>query len=252
MKPIDVRIVDIREETPSVRSFVFDRSFDFTPGQYVMVWIRGVDEVPMSLSDHNMITVQRVGDATSALFKLVTGDTVGIRGPYGRGFDIHDPLLIVAGGVGAAPLAPLAEAAHEMGCDVLTLLGARTRDELLFEHRFEDAGTIRIATDDGSAGFHGRVTDLLDEAADRYVCSCGPEAMMYALLSMLDESVLDCAQFSLHRYIKCGLGICGACCTDPSGYRACTDGPVFYGSELAGSEFGRYRRGADGARISIA
>ena len=76
--------------------------------------------------------------------------------------------------------------------------------------------------------------------------------MMHALLSMLGEQQRGNTQFSLHRYIKCGLGICGACCIDPSGERACVDGPVFYGSELAGSEFGRYRRGADGVRISIA
>ncbi|HDN65701.1 MAG TPA: dihydroorotate dehydrogenase electron transfer subunit, partial [Methanosarcinales archaeon] len=120
MKPANATIIDIIDETPSVRSFVFDLSLEFTPGQYVMVWVRGVDEVPMSLSDHNMITVQRVGDATSAIFELNSGDTVGIRGPYGRGFDITNPVLVVAGGVGAAPLAPLAEAAYRMGCDVMT------------------------------------------------------------------------------------------------------------------------------------
>jgi len=253
MRPINTTIIDIRDETPSVKSFVLDLSLDFTPGQYVMVWIRGVDEIPMSLSGSNMITVQNVGDATSALFGLGIGDTIGIRGPYGNGFEIHDPVLIVAGGVGAAPLAPLAEAACEMGYDVLTLLGARTQNELLFQQRSSDAGEVMIATDDGSAGFHGRVTELLDRGmADRCIRSCGPEPMMYALLSMLDEQQRGNAQFSLHRYIKCGIGVCGACCIDQSGERACVEGPVFRGSELAGSEFGRYRRGADGVRISIA
>ncbi len=252
MRPINTTIIDIRDETPSVRSFVLDLSLDFMPGQYVMVWIRGVDEIPMSLSGSNMITVQKVGDATSALFGLGVGDTIGIRGPYGNGFDIHDPVLIVAGGVGAAPLAPLAEAAGELGYDVLTLLGARTRSELLFQQRFSDAGDVLTATDDGSAGFHGRVTGLLDGATCRHIYACGPEPMMYALLRMLNDQELKCAWFSLHRYIKCGIGVCGACCIDPSGERACVDGPVFRGSELIGSEFGRYRRGADGVRISIA
>ena len=252
MRPINTTIIDIREETPSVRSFILDLSLDFIPGQYVMVWIRGVDEIPMSLSGSNMITVQKAGDATSALFGLGAGDTIGIRGPYGNGFDIWDPVLIVAGGVGAAPLAPLAGAACEIGYDVLTLLGARTRSELLFQQRFSDAGEVMIATDDGSAGFHGRVTDLLDGATCRHIYACGPEPMMYALLRMLNDQELKCAWFSLHRYIKCGIGVCGACCIDPSGERACVDGPVFRGSELIGSEFGRYRRGADGVRISIA
>ena len=248
MRPINTTIIDIRDETPSVRSFVLDLSLDFTPGQYVMVWIRGVDEIPMSLSGSNMITVQNVGDATSALFGLGIGDTIGIRGPYGNGFEIHDPVLIVAGGVGAAPLAPLAEAACAMGYDVLTLLGARTRSELLFQQRSSDAGEVLIATDDGSAGFHGRVTELLDDALDRHTYSCGPEPMMYALLRMLNDQELKRAWFSLHRYIKCGIGVCGACCIDPDGYRVCKDGPVFRGVELVDSEFGRYKRGADGVK----
>lgn len=260
MKPINATIIEIRNETPSVRSFVFNVSFDFTPGQYVMVWIRGIDEIPMSLSDRNTITVQNVGAATSALFELGIGDTIGIRGPYGNGFDLHgihdlqDTLLLVAGGVGAAPLAPLAEAAAGQGFDVLTLIGARTESELLFRRRFEAAGDVRIATDDGSAGFHGLVTDL-DEIADGrtagHICSCGPEQMMYALLKRLDEQAIKRARFSLHRYVKCGLGICGACCIDPSGARACVDGPVFSGVDLVDSEFGRYRRGADGVKIRL-
>jgi len=136
-----------------------------------------------------------------------------------------------------------------MGYDVLTLLGARTRSELLFQQRFSDAGEVLIATDDGSAGFHGRVTELLDAPLDRHIYACGPESMMYALLRMLGDQELKRAWFSLHRYIKCGIGVCGACCIDQSGERACVEGPVFRGSELVGSEFGRYRRGADGVRI---
>ncbi|MEA1908709.1 MAG: dihydroorotate dehydrogenase electron transfer subunit [Euryarchaeota archaeon] len=248
MRPINTTIIDIIDETPSVKSFILDRSFDFTPGQYVMVWIRGVDEIPMSLSGSNMITVQEVGDATSALFGLGVGDTIGVRGPYGNGFEIHDPVLIVAGGVGAAPLAPLAEAACERGYDVLTLLGARTLSELLFQQRFSDAGEVMITTDDGSAGFHGRVTGLLDGVINRHIYSCGPEPMMYALLQMLNDQELKRAWFSLHRYVKCGIGVCGACCIDPDGYRVCRDGPVFCGAELVDSEFGRYKRGADGVR----
>ena len=76
-------------------------------------------------------------------------------------------------------------------------------------------------------------------------------SMMYALLSMLDAQQRGNAQFSLHRYIKCGLGVFGACCIDPSGECACVGGPVFRGSELIGSEFGRYRRGADGVRVKV-
>jgi dihydroorotate dehydrogenase electron transfer subunit len=67
--------------------------------------------------------------------------------------------------------------------------------------------------------------------------------MVYALLRMLNDQELKRAWFSLHRYIKCGIGVCGACCIDPGGYRVCRDGPVFCGVELVDSEFGMYKRG---------
>lgn len=248
MRPINTKIIGIKDETPTVRSFVFDVSLDYKPGQYVMVWIRGVDEIPMSLSCSNMITVQRVGEATEALFELEVGDTVGIRGPYGNGFEIHNPMLIVAGGVGAAPLAPLAEEANRLGYYVITLLAARTKDELLFLDRFKWAGKVYTATDDGSYGHHGLITDILNISAYMNIYSCGPEPMMKAVMSKLTTYELKRTWFSMHRYIKCALGVCGACCIDPCGHRMCVDGPVVCAADLVGSEFGEYKRGPDGSR----
>ncbi len=248
MRPVNAVITKIVDETPTIRTFFFDTSFELIPGQFVMVWIRGVDEIPMALSCDNAITVQKVGPATSALFELDVCDSVGIRGPFGNGFDIKEGhILLIAGGVGAAPLAPLAEKAGSMGIRVTTLLGARTKDELLFGERFEAAGEVRIATDDGSAGKHGYVTRMLDnpESFDQIYC-CGPEIMMK---KVLDTVVPSKAQFSLHRYIKCGIGICGACCVD--GLRVCKDGPVFSGEVLKKTEFGIYRRNECGERVKI-
>ncbi|MCZ7393151.1 MAG: dihydroorotate dehydrogenase electron transfer subunit [Candidatus Methanoperedens sp.] len=248
MKPVNVAITKVVEETPTIRTFFFDTSFELIPGQFVMVWIRGVDEIPMALSYENAITVQKVGHATSALFELGECDSLGIRGPFGNGFEIKKGhILLIAGGVGAAPLAPLAEKTGSAGIKVTTLLGAKTKDELLFRERFEAVGEMRIATDDGSEGERGFVTELL-EARERYsqIYCCGPEAMMK---KVLDEVAPSKAQFSLHRYIKCGIGICGACCVD--GLRVCRDGPVFSGEVLKNTEIGVYRRNECGERVKV-
>ena len=248
MKPVNAVITKIVEETPTVRTFFFDTSFKPEPGQFVMAWIRGVDEIPMALSYNNALTVQKVGTATSALFKLGEGDSIGIRGPFGNGFQLKgDHILLIAGGVGAAPLSPLAEKASSEGLKVTTLLGAKTKEELVFRERFEAAGSVMVATDDGSEGIHGYVTQLIpeQESYDRIYC-CGPEIMMKKVLDKVEPGK---AQFSLHRYIKCGIGICGACCMD--GLRVCKDGPVFGGEVLKKSEFGVYRRNECGERVRV-
>ncbi len=244
MKHVNAVITEIVDETPTIKTFFLDTSFEFVPGQFVMVWVRGVDEIPMALSYENAITVQKVGEATSALFELDVCDSIGIRGPFGNGFDIKKgSSLIIAGGVGAAVLAPLAERLSE----VTTLLGARTKDELLFRQRFEDAGVLKIATDDGSEGKQGYVTDLIDDVRSySQVYCCGPEAMMKKVLDMVDPSI---AQFSVQRYIRCGIGICGACCLN--GLRVCKEGPVFSGRFLKNSEFGMYKRDECGRRVRI-
>ncbi|NJD52421.1 MAG: dihydroorotate dehydrogenase electron transfer subunit [Candidatus Methanoperedens sp.] len=248
MKPVNAVITKVVEETPTIRTFFFDTSFYSEPGQFVMAWIRGVDEIPMALSYDNAITVQKVGHATSELFKLGEGDSIGIRGPFGNGFQLKgDHILLIAGGVGAAPLSPLAEKASLQGLKVTTLLGAKTKEELVFMERFEAAGSVMVATDDGSSGIHGYVTGLIPEQEnyDRIYC-CGPEIMMKKVLDKVEPGK---AQFSLHRYIKCGIGICGACCVD--GLRVCRDGPVFGGEVLKNSEFGVYRRNECGEKVRV-
>jgi dihydroorotate dehydrogenase electron transfer subunit len=248
MKPVNAIITEVVEETPTIRTFFFETSFDPEPGQFVMAWIRGVDEIPMALSYNNAITVQKVGPATSALFELGSGDSIGIRGPLGKGFDLKKRhILLIAGGVGSAPLAPLAEKARLQGIKVTTLLGAKTKEELVFRQRFEKAGDVLIATDDGSEGKHGYVTQLLGQEEDySQIYCCGPEIMMKKVFDKVDPSK---AQFSLHRYIKCSIGICGACCVD--GLRVCMDGPVFSGDVLKNSEFGIYRRNECGERVRL-
>ena len=249
--PVGVTLKEIIQETPSIRTFVFDRDIAARPGQFVMVWVPGVDEIPMALSSPSSITVLEVGDATAALFAMHEGDRIGIRGPYGNGFSVSGRTLAIAGGVGASPLLPLVAAGQ---VDTF-LLGARTASELLFAGRIQDAATLMVATDDGTAGHHGFVTHLIsrvDLADFNHICVCGPEVMMAAVLAVLDgEGCAERGQFSLHRYMKCGVGLCGSCCTDPHGLRVCRDGPVFTGNTLLGSEFGHYARDASGSRHRV-
>ncbi len=249
--PVQVTVTEIKSESPSVKTFFFDKEFAFTAGQFAMVWVPKIDEIPMALSSANSITVQKVGDATGAMFNLGPGAQLGIRGPLGNGFTKGEKMLAIAGGVGAAPILPLAKS----DCVMTMLLGARTENELLFVDQLDESTDVLIATDDGSLGVHGFVTDLFEEvnlAAYDRIAVCGSEPMMRAVLARLDaKDCLGKTEFSLHRYMKCGIGVCGSCCIDPDGLRVCRDGPVFNGELLKKTEFGHYMRDACGNRKNI-
>lgn len=280
MRPVNAEITEIIRETPTIITLRTDIELDAAPGQFVMVWVRGLDEIPMALSHPGSFTVQRVGEATEALSRLEVGDSIGIRGPFGNGFEVKgegrgegdggggrdwkgngeeegggkgNKIMVIAGGVGSAPLLPLAQQAHSMGLDVTILIGARTENELLFEEHFSKCGALSIATDDGSKGHRGFITgamDLFNLAGFDQFYICGPELMMKSVLDILQAAGLEAkAQLSLHRYFKCGIGICGACTIDPSGLRVCRDGPVLSGDLLIKSELGKYHRDATGKKI---
>ena len=251
MRPINSIIQEVISEAPEVRTFRLDRDLDPAPGQYVMVWIRGVDEVPMSFSGPDTITVQSVGEATRALFQFGKGDSLGLRGPLGNGFILRgEKILLIGGGVGTAPLAFLGEQARSQGLEVASLLGFRSKDDLVFESRFEALGDTYITTDDGSAGIPGRVAEGLKglnlfEYDQIYIC--GPEMMMWDIISRTREHAGK-TQACINRYFKCAAGICGSCCLDPGGLRVCVEGPVIMADRLLESEFGRYRRGPSGGK----
>lgn len=252
--PKSVTIERILKETPTIRTFVLSEEFSYHPGQFVMVWVLDVDEIPMALSSPHSISVQRVGDATSALFSLKPGAKIGIRGPYGNWFPHEGEVLAICGGIGAAPLIHLAK----IDCINTFLLGARTEDELPFVDILDECTNLLIATDDGTLGYNGYVTGLLNEPnlvdlkSFDTICVCGPERMMKTVLNHLEkEGMAQKGYFSLNRYMKCGLGICGSCCIDPSGFRVCRDGPIFNGEVLLKSEFGTYSRDACGIKHKI-
>ena len=257
--PQTVPIHEIRDEVRTIRTFVLDAELpEAEPGQFVMLWLPGVDEKPMSIACPAPLTVAvaRVGPFTTALHQRKVGDRVGWRGPYGRGFSLREeqPALMVAGGYGAAPLYFLAKRAVARGIPTTVALGARTALDLLYVKRFRALGIdLLIATDDGSAGHRGYVTDLVLPFAVRHspftIYTCGPEPMLVTLHRLCRERDIP-GQLSVERYMKCGFGICGQCALD--GLLVCQDGPVFDVEQLDDlRDFGHVHRSATGRRLPI-
>lgn len=225
-----------------------------------MIWVRGIDEIPISLSYKDGITIERVGLATNALSDLDKGDSLGLRGPFGDKFEIieESTALLIGGGIGLAPLLYLADVLKKNGTSTTTLIGTKNKESLFFNDEFKKVSKdVFVSTDDGSFGMKGSVLDLLENSIkdlDVYdmVYVCGPDKMIRALLNLFDkEKILDKTQFSVSRIIKCGLGICGSCSIDPKGLRVCKDGPVFYGTDIIDSEIGIYRRDHAGVRYHL-
>lgn len=257
-------IVEVEWETEKVRTlyFVDELCNRATPGQYVMAWVPGVDEVPMSLSTIDMggrssITVGSVGDATEILCSLEVDDKIGVRGPFGNGFKlVGSSPLIVAGGTGAATLAPLVEEMVARSIEPTFILGARSMDRLLLRSRLGDllGDKLLFATDDGSCGFRGLASDyvktLMEELSFDSVYTCGPELMIAAIFEEAEKKGIH-VQVSLERYIKCSVGLCGSCALGP--YRVCRDGPVFDSVQLreVQDEFGKRRMDPSGRMVKV-
>ncbi len=257
--PQTVLIREIRDESRTVRTFVLDASVpEAEPGQFVMLWLPGVDEKPISIacSTPLTLTVARVGPFSTTLHQRKVGDRLGWRGPFGRGFSLRQdrPALLVAGGYGVAPLYFLATRAVERSVPTTVALGARRADDLIYVEQFRALGVdLILATEDGSLGHKGYVTDLISPFAIRHspfvIYACGPEPMLVALHRLCREQTIS-AQLSVERYMKCGFGICGQCALD--GLLVCQDGPVFDAEQLDGlRDFGHVRRSATGRRLPI-
>lgn len=262
-----VEVLEVKRESPTVKTFTFDDKFcaKAEPGQFVMVWIPGVDEVPMSLSTmrsdgHCSITVGEVGEATKALHQRKLGDPLGIRGPYGNSFILaNGNVMIVGGGTGLAPLIPLAEKLTDLSTRISFVLGAKTHSELLFLQRIKtvlskvDARVI-ATTEDGSYGLRGVATDpareILEKETFDMIYTCGPEQMMYKMLA-LAERYSTPLQASLERLMRCAIGLCGSCVIGK--FMVCKDGPVFSDEQLreVKDEFGRFKMGRTGKKVSI-
>ena len=224
------RVVD---ETPTVRTLYFHDSVldDVLPGQFAMVWIPGVNELPMSVmvgKDHNEVgfTVRKRGESSTALYNLKVGDIIGVRGPYGNSFDIKadNTLLLIGGGTGLVPLMRLIKYAGALSDytvpEITVLMGSRTKEEVFFEKVAKELtpkdSHVKVisVTEDGSYGEKGYVTDVLEKLLEENtydaIYTCGPELMMYKVVKLANEKGIF-VQASLERMMKCGVGICGSC-----------------------------------------
>lgn len=261
-------IKKIANETDSVKTFYFQQALGSKPGQFVMLWIPGLDQKPFSVAfDDGQtfgLTIFKRGPLTEKLFSLNTGDRVGIAGPYGTSFSVKPSThyVMVAGGYGAAPLGFLAEKLIGLpDVKIDFIAGARSDKHLFFEERLSKISNLKLhlATDDGSVGRKGYVTDLLTPllmeegqgvVSDKsLVVTCGPELMEKKVLDICNQNNIEC-EVSIERYMKCGVGVCGQCAIDPLGICMCTHGPVV-SKELANqlTEFGSYHRDKTGAII---
>lgn len=207
-----------------------------------------------------------VGPATLRMTTLSAGNSISMIGPLGNGFRIPDgkkKAILVAGGMGTPPLQHLAQVlTGRRDIEVIAFAGAKTAKELPFEGRLDEISQqlgfslpefakygieSLVATDDGTAGYHGLVTDCLAEwlgqsglaAKDVIICACGPEAMLARVAQIAQDKNIDC-QVSMERMMACGIGLCQSCAVEcrvngssETTYKmCCEDGPVFNGKEI--------------------
>ena len=211
------------------------------PGQFVMVRCGEDCLLRRPLSVHQIdggkiaLLFTIAGKGTRWLSQRQTGDNVDIFGPLGNGYTIYPDsknMLLVAGGIGVAPLCFLAQEALKQGCSLTLLLGATTAAQLYPQHLLPPEVKLVIATEDGTAGQRGMITDLLPDFVDRadQVFACGPMPMYRDMATKRHQLLKGKpTQVSLEMRMGCGLGICYACTlkTKQGLKQVCQDGPVF-------------------------
>lgn len=276
--PFEAKIKWIKKETRDtatyalrIRSREIEKAYSFAPGQFNLLYVPGIGEAAISISsapsDHDLThTIRVAGDVTTAISRMEAGDVIGIRGPFGKGWPIEEvedrDLMIVAGGVGIAPLRPLirhlfrdrAEQKHRKGVHGgkvssptrLILYGSKTPKDIIFRDefpRYRDIFDIFLTVDKADPeeywrGDIGLVTGMLNKAPfnplNTVVFMCGPEVMMQALIKdLLMRGVPGEKIFlSMERNMNCGMGVCGHCFFGPK--FVCRDGPVFRFTDIEG------------------
>ncbi|MBI4753253.1 FAD/NAD(P)-binding protein [Candidatus Desantisbacteria bacterium] len=244
----DVRLFQIRLEDEGLRN-----NFNHRPGQFVMISVLGTGEAPISISSSPTrpgiieLCIRKAGKVTDALFRLKENATVGLRGPYGNGYFMEkikgNNLLIIAGGIGMAPLRSLLWYSLDNRDDfenIILMYGTKTPKEMLFKDELfslldredikclltvdkDDTGTWKANT-----GFVPKLFDLVNlSPATTYAAICGPPIMYQFVLQKLIECSFskDRIMMSLERRMQCGIGKCLHCSV---GHKyTCTDGPIF-------------------------
>ena len=254
------RVKNETEDTFTLQLYPVAEStrISFLPGQFNMLYIFGVGEVPISISgdpaDTSRLehTTRIVGVVTKAMGLLKPGDTIGIRGPYGSHWPVTEEdgrdVVVVAGGIGLAPLRPVLYrlmSQREKYRKIVLLYGARTPEDILYKRELERWRgkfdlEVQVTVDRGASGWRGNVgvvTPLLSRApfnpSNTVALVCGPEIMMrFAVIELQRRGVPPERMFlSLERNMKCAVGYCGHCQYGP--LFVCKDGPVFRFDRIA-------------------
>lgn len=243
------RILSRRDLTPITKMYVVEAPLvarKAQPGQFVIVRISPTGErIPLTIADYDRekgtvtIVVQEVGKTTIEMGQLREGDSIlDFVGPLGRPAQLpaSGRVVCVGGGFGVAPIYPKVKAMFESGAEVISIIGARTQDLLILEEELAAASTeLLVATDDGSKGHKGLVTDVLKQVIDRgepidEVLAIGPMVMMRAVAEVTRPYKIKTI-VSVDPIMVDGTGMCGACRVTVGGQVkfACVDGPIFDG-----------------------
>lgn len=254
MTPVPFRVEEVYEEfsgcfTMKMKPPGEPAAFHYAPGQFNMLYVFGQGEVPISMSGDAenpgqlVHTIRSVGAVTAALERIQPGDTIGVRGPFGSPWPVeaakHKNVLILAGGLGLAPLRPaiyhfLSHSA-DYG-DIALLYGARSPETILYPQELDDWAKkieVKLTVDSSDTEWHGHVgvvTDLLRglniDYTNTVALVCGPEIMMrFSAYALLDRGMAaQDIYLSMERNMKCALGFCGRCQYGP--HFICKDGPV--------------------------
>ncbi|MGD9644924.1 MAG: FAD/NAD(P)-binding protein [Pirellulales bacterium] len=257
--PASVRIADIVPEIAGVATYTLKftdaaagGAFEYLPGQFNMLYLPGAGEVAISISggesnqDGLAHTVRVAGNVTRSLSRLGVGDALALRGPYGAAWPVEETIdaevILIAGGIGLAPLRPVVEARLGRGAGpphTTLLYGARTPDTLLYTRQFDDwtdrGLALQYTVDRSQRGWTGHIGVVpllidrlpLGSPGNYALFLCGPEVMMrYSVRSALERGFgKDQIWVSLERNMQCAVALCGHCQLGPA--FVCQDGPVF-------------------------
>lgn len=251
-QPIETSLIEIISESPVIKTFVLQpkEGFRFNTGQFIELSLNGSGEAPFTpSSDPNTskeieVTIMNAGRLTAGLHQLKNGETLGIRGPYGKGYPLNEfkgkNILIVGGGVGLAPLRSLIYSlladTYSFG-KIYLCYGAKTPQDIIYKNQIQEwkkAIDIKISVDradDGWKGNVGVVTTLLNDFKENLSnfisIVCGPPIMMkFTTYKLIDIGFKPSDIYlSMEKNMSCGLGKCGHC--RMGRFYVCKDGPVF-------------------------
>jgi len=260
MMPKIFRIKEVRKENPNAITIFIQGHIDYNPGQFIMLWLPGIDEKPFAISYHEddyfAVTIEKKGEFTDKIFNIRPGAKIGIRGPFGNGFTIKNNAMVVAGGLGIAPALSLIKKIKNS----IIIQGAKSKRSLLFlrdnkllEWASKNNNTMAYCTDNGTFGMPGFTTHVFEQALKKVkpsiVYTCGPEMMILNVFNICEKNNIEC-EASLERFMKCGIGLCGSCAINDQ--LVCKDGPVFNSEKIRKlTELGKFAKLASGRKVPI-